>query len=462
MAFLPRPTPLKKTFPRNTSKARSHGARPSLCSRIKGWKFFAEADKKIFLILIIFLAAILVGSVAVAYNELFFWATKLARKRYFSNPAIVFFSVPLFFVISAYLCRKFAPNAAGSGPEHVMAALTKLSAPRKKKKDVSEYLSFRILVVKFISSIICIAGGGALGREGPLVQMAASIFLLTGEKLKKFLPSFDIRTWVIAGSAAGVAAAFNTPLAGIVFAIEELSKFHFEKQFFSFKIKAFFAVIVAGVTTQSITGSYVLFDFPVMRFSWGLDIALVLLLISAACGLAAWVLKKTIVRMTAWRNTLSGKQWYLVPVGMGLIVATISFSLGYNTFGAGVFTIQEALASPHAVLTYKDTAGRFINIIASAVSGSAGGLLLPALALGAGIGSVGSLLLTISDARIFVSAGMAAFLGALLNAPLTAAVLVLEVTNQRELILPLFLSTLIASWVFQMCNIPAGGKSPSH
>ena len=411
-----------------------------------------SARKNLVFVLVIFLAAVAVGIVAVGYNEIFHWGTNIARNRFFSNPAILFITVPTFFLVSAFLCKKFAPNAAGGGPDHVISALQELSSNEKKTTDISEFLSFRILMVKILSSILCIIGGGALGREGPVVQMSASIFVIIAQKTKNFLPSFDLRSWIIAGSAAGLAAAFNTPLAGIVFAIEELSQFHFNKQSSEFKTKAFFAVIVAGLTGQFITRPYVLFEFPKVHFIWQLKMTLVLLVIAITCGLAAWMLKKYIGVTTIWRNKVTGGAWYLFPIVTGLIVATVSFYVGTHSFGAGLFTIQESLKSSVVVLGFQDVVGRFINIIASAASGCAGGLLLPALALGAGIGSMGGILLPLTDTRIFVVTGMAAFLGAMLNAPLTAAVLVLEVTNKYELIFPIFFSTLVASWVFKNCD----------
>jgi H+/Cl- antiporter ClcA len=336
-------------------------------------------------------------------------------------------------------------------------------------------------------------GGGALGREGPVIQMSASIFLIVGQQIRttvnklakakskkeairieeksitghaafggsdvgqhlhysNILPSFDLRTWIVAGSAAGLAAAFNTPLAGVIFAIEELSQFHFEQQFSSFKLNAFFAVIVAGVTAQFLTGSYILFGFPLIHVSWQWDTVAVIAMLALICGLAAWIMKKTLALITEWRNSVTGNYWYLFPIICGLIVAFVSFTLGHNTFGAGFFAIKDSLATSQQLLTYKDSIGRFVNIIASSASGSAGGLLLPALAVGAGIGSVVSDLVPLVDARIFVATGMAAFLGALLSAPLTAAVLVFEVTNQREFIFPLFIATLIATGIFQTCN----------
>lgn len=408
-------------------------------------------NKDFRLMFVIFLAAITVGVIAVLYSEAFIYGTLIARKRFTDYPSIIFITTPVFFVLGAWLCRKFAPNAAGSGPEHVLGALKKLAATDQKDTNVAEYLSLRVLMVKILSSLVCIAGGGALGREGPVVQISASIFVIVAQKIKHITPNFDMRAWIIAGSAAGLAAAFNTPLAGIVFAIEELSQFHVEQKFSSFKTKAFFAVLVSGVTAQFITGSYVLFDFQMMHFKWEMMMALVLLLVASICGFFAFILKSSCNKLTTWRNGITGKKWFLIPIAAGLLVALVSYTIGINSFGAGMFALQDSLQSGY-VITMQDTIGRFVNVIATYASGCAGGLLLPALALGAGVGAGGSLLLPMEDSRIFIATGMASFLGALLNAPLTAAVLVLEVTNQRELILPLFLATLTASWIFQICN----------
>lgn len=403
------------------------------------------------LIFTVLFAAAFVSVVAVIYNEIFLMGTELARKRFEYSPLLGFILIPLFFLISAWLCRTYAPNAAGSGPEHVISSLKKLSHHGSEKADVSEYLSVRIILIKAISSLICIAGGGALGREGPVIQIAASIFSVVALKMKRFLPPFDMRTWIIAGSAAGLAAAFNTPLAGLVFAIEELARFHVEPRRLGLKIKIFFSVIVSGVLAQMLTGTYVLFEFVTIPFAWKFRTIVLVLLVAVTCGILAALLKVGLDKAATFRDSIKSDSWYFIPLGMGLVVALISYFGGYNTFGAGFFSVHDAFTSSNAVLSANDLFGRFFNTIASAASGCAGGLLLPALALGGGVGSVASHLLPLMDARIFVAAGMAAFMGSLLNAPITAAVLVLEMTNQRELILPLFLATLTASWIFKNC-----------
>jgi len=142
----------------------------------------------------------------------------------------------------------------------------------------------------------------------------------------------------------------------------------------------------------------------------------------------------------------------MIPIIGGLIVAAISFKVGSFSYGAGIINITSVITTSFNILNYSDVLGRYINICATALSGVAGGLLLPSLAVGGGIGSLMSELAPDADARIFVTTGMTAFLGAMMHVPLTAAVLVLEVTNQRELIMPLVISSIIGSWVFQRLN----------
>jgi len=408
--------------------------------------------EKLSLIFVIFLASVAVALTTVLYNKLFWISSKIAKERFIENHSIVFLVVPTFFLVSAYLCRKFAPNSAGSGTYHVLSALKKLSAPETRHEGVEEYLSFKTMLITIISSLISILGGGALGREGPIIQVSACIFVIIANKIKRFIPNFDLRSWITAGSSAGLAAAFNAPLAGIMFAIEELPQFHFEQKFSRFKISVFFAVIAAGVTAQYLTNYYVLFDFPLIHFLWDIKTFLLLLLVSSICGVAAWILKQIITATEKWRNSITGNLWYFIPISFGLLVALVSVLIGSHSFGSGIMTMQESLGSSHSILTIQESLGRLINIIASTSAGCAGGLVLPAIAIGGSIGSVVSKLLPLLDARMFIISGMAACIGALINAPLTAAVLLLEITNQTEFLLPLFIASLVSSWVCQRCD----------
>ncbi|HQS06831.1 MAG TPA: chloride channel protein, partial [Daejeonella sp.] len=149
-------------------------------------------------------------------------------------------------LFSWWLVRHFSPYAKGSGIPQVMASID-LSSP-KTSSIIDKLLGFRILIVKIASSLVMAAGGAAIGREGPTIQIAASVFRVVNERLPLWIPKIAKKNVIITGAAAGLAAAFNTPLGGIVFAIEELTKTHFS----FYKTAIFSSVIIAGLTAQGL------------------------------------------------------------------------------------------------------------------------------------------------------------------------------------------------------------------
>ena len=133
-----------------------------------------------------------------------------------------FIITPFAFVLSWWLVDRFAPYAKGSGIPQVMASVD-LANPRDRYM-IKYLLSFKIIIIKIISSFILIAGGGIIGREGPTIQIAGSVFRKVNELLPKWWPKISQKNMILTGAAAGLSAAFNTPLGGVVFAIEELAK----------------------------------------------------------------------------------------------------------------------------------------------------------------------------------------------------------------------------------------------
>ncbi len=411
-------------------------------------EFDAESRRKEGLLMIILLlAAAAVSIVGVWYNAVFLSAATIAQNVFTENPELAFIVIPTLFLISAYICKRYAPNASGSGSYHVLSALRKLSKT-KGNVSVEEYISPKIAIITIISSIICVLGGGALGREGPIIQISASIFLFIAHKARRFLPDIDFGRWIIAGAAAGLATAFNAPLAGIILIIEELSHSYSYEKFSAFQLKAYFAVIASGFIAQYVTGNYILFLFPGIHFVFEFKVYVVLLLVGISSGIVAWIMKRVIIRSSKWRQSVSGLNWYLFPILFGLLVALVIYHIGHRSYGPGVFLIQESLQTSHSLLGIEGLVGRFVNIISAVAAGCAGGILLPSLAIGANLGSVISeLFLPLLDSRMFVIAGMAALLGAIIKAPLTSSVLVLEITNQGEFILPLLIASMVATWV---------------
>ncbi len=154
------------------------------------------------------------------YCHLFDGAGLLAKKRLLDHPAISFCVTPLFFWMSAYLCRRYSPNAAG---DHFKSAVTQLKKDPNDFEKLSAFLNIRLVIVKTVSSLLSSFGGGALGKEGPSVHMSAGIFAIFANAYAKFLPKINLDAWVISGSAVGLTLAFNAPIAGIIFAVEKIS-----------------------------------------------------------------------------------------------------------------------------------------------------------------------------------------------------------------------------------------------
>src|SRR6202000_953231 len=147
---------------------------------------------------------------------------------------------------------------------------------------VEKLLSFRVIVIKMASSLVMAVGGAAVGREGPTIQIAASIYELVYKVLPAWWPKIAKRNMIVTGAAAGLAAGFNTPLGGIVCAIEELTRTHFSY----YKTAIFSSVIIAGLTAQGLLGPYLYLGYPKVDNLSAYDFAGVILvaLISGLCG----------------------------------------------------------------------------------------------------------------------------------------------------------------------------------
>jgi H+/Cl- antiporter ClcA len=202
-------------------------------------------------------ASVIVGLVAVGYAQLFSLAESISLEVACRGGLEHFYHPAGCMVITAWwLVRRYAPGARGSGIPQVIAALE--LANEKEHDKVPKLLSIRIILVKIASSLLMIMGGAAIGREGPTIQISAAIFRKVNEMLPAWWPKVSRRNMILTGAAAGLAAAFNTPLGGIVFAVEELSKTHFTR----FRTAIFTAVIIAGLAAQAISGPYLYLGYP--------------------------------------------------------------------------------------------------------------------------------------------------------------------------------------------------------
>jgi H+/Cl- antiporter ClcA len=331
--------------------------------------------------------------------------------------------------------RRWFAGAEGSGIPQTIAAL---ASPSEAARD--QVLSLRIAFGKILATLLALASGASVGREGPTVQVGASIM----HSLRRYarFRAVDIdRGLILAGGAAGVAAAFNTPLAGVVFAIEELSR-SFEERTSGVILMA---VIVAGVTALALVGSYTYFGSTSAVLTDARMWAVV-----PICGLAGGLLGGAFSRTMLWMGTslprplgrAQQERPLLFAAVCGLLIAAIGWISGGTTFGTGYDEARGILQNDSV-----PAAGFFMlkaaATLLSYVSGVPGGIFAPSLAVGAGLGGQLHAWLPLAPLGAMVVLSMAAYFAGVVQAPLTALVIVTEMTDNRGLTLPLMAVVLL-------------------
>lgn len=306
---------------------------------------------------------------------------------------------------------------------------------------VNRLLSLRTAAVKAVSSLLCVIGGGAIGREGPTLQISASIFYFVGRRLRRFVPKMSDQTWVVAGAAAGLASAFNTPLGGIVYAIEELGLVHFQK----IRTALLSGVIVSGLVAQWLLGSYLYLGFPSLTqitFSF-LPIGILNGLISGLLGASFGRLLHYLLKMRlAYKET---SRLALVTALSGIVMAVLII-IDRRDSGPGIelttaFLFKNETSSPLLTVI------RYIGTMAAYLSGAAGGIFSPSLSIGATVGSYLSTFMGSDHANLMVLLGMIGFLTGVTRTPFTSFILVLEMTDRHLAIFPMMLAALAAQWI---------------
>jgi H+/Cl- antiporter ClcA len=389
------------------------------------------------------IASLFTGLLAVLYTRLFAYAESGRSNLVFHYSWSLFIITPVCFLLSWWVVVRFAPYSRGSGIPQVMTAI-ELSTPKHANK-VNKLLGIRIIIVKIISSLVMVFGGGVIGREGPTIQIAGSIFRKTHTLLPKWWPRISRKNMIMTGAAAGLAAAFNTPLGGIVFAVEELTKTHINY----FKTAIFTAVIISGLTAQGLLGPYLYLGYPdVSHISSYIFFAVVLA--AVVTGLAGSVVAKAILKLLRWKGRFKTmKQHVLYVACCALIVALIAYFIDKTILGSGKAVMTTTLFTNEKYLPWYSACFRSIGPILCFTTGAAGGVFAPSLSAGASIGSVLSewMHLSASNTNVVILAGMVGFLTGVTRSPFTCAILVLEMTDRHNLIFHLMLAGMVASIV---------------
>ncbi|WP_419494735.1 chloride channel protein [Chryseobacterium bernardetii] len=388
------------------------------------------------------IGSVITGFFAVLYAQIFAWGENLMNFIFDWHAWMIFIIAPMGFVLSWWLVKEFAPNAKGSGIPQVMAAV-ELANPKEHRK-IRSLLSLKIIIFKIISSVVLVIGGGAVGREGPTIQIAGSVFRKVNEYLPDWWPKISKKNMIMTGAAAGLAAAFNTPLGGIVFAVEELSKTHINY----FKTALFTAVIIAGLTAQTLAGSYLYLGYPKTN-DVSLMVMFPIMLVAATAGIMASQLSVIMLKINGWKKkTLKTDRANIVfLIICALIIASIAYFINREILGSGKEIMERVLFTKDKHEDWYVPILRMLGPALSFTSGGAGGIFAPALTAGASIGSVisGAIHLTQNETNVVVLGGMVAFLTGITRAPFTSAIIVLEMTDRHSLIFHLMLAGMFSS-----------------
>ena len=341
---------------------------------------------------------------------------------------------PLGFMLCAFLAGRYFPGSQGSGIPQTVAA--------RQSRDIdirSKLVSLRVAAGKLLLTPLGIMFGASIGREGPTVQIGAAIMLATG----KFFGRSQQHGLILAGGAAGIAAAFNTPLAGIVFAIEELSR-SFERRTNSLVLTA---IIFAGISAMAIMGDYTYFgttNASLNGYAWP-----VVIIYGMAGGLAGGLFSRFIIATLSsnlsWGISAYIKRYPYLFAGLcGLAVAVMGVFSQNIVYGSGYREARHLIEGSASIPWFFG----LLKIIATALSsasGIVGGFFAPSLATGAGLGANIAAFFPTLPVAALVTLGMVSYFSGIVQAPITSFVIVFEMTNNHAMIVPLMAAAMIAS-----------------
>lgn len=390
------------------------------------------------------IASLITGFVAVGYEKLFSLFEHFGHVLIDKSPWLIFITAPVFFILSWWLVHRFAPTARGSGIPQLMASI-ELANPRQDKR-VDKLLGLRIALVKIISSLSLLLGNGAIGREGPTLQISASIFRFVNRMLPDYWPAVSKRIMLVTGGASGLAAAFNTPLGGIVFVVEELTKTHLTY----FRTAVFASVIISGMTAQALLGPYLYLGYP--RISpVGFSFVGVVMLAGALSGWAGAMMTRLLLLIGDQKNKyIKNTQQQIAFVGtMGLLFAVIIYFTGQGSGGSGKDIMNRLLFSVDKHTHWYEFPARFIGPILSYHSGGAGGIFATSLSAGATLGAGLAELLGVAakNYNLVILVSMVGYLTGVTRSPFTSAILVLEMTDRHSAIFYLLLAAMTANLI---------------
>ncbi|MBT8247702.1 MAG: chloride channel protein [Acidimicrobiia bacterium] len=389
--------------------------------------------------------AVLVGILVGFSSALLIWSIDLVEdgvaelaEALSLGDAVFLISVPIGILVAFLIARRFAPEAEGDGVPAAMAALVVRGGR----------LRLRSWFTKIAATAATLGAGGSAGREGPIVQIGATVGSVAGRYTKQ--GEDKMRSLVAAGAGAGIGASFNAPIAGMLFAMEVILG--------NFGLRHLNVVVItsvsAAVTSRLLVGEEQLLQAASHSLEDPRE-----LLLYAVLGLAAAVAAFLLLRLLSLTEgaKIPGPVW-MRPIGIGLAGGALGL-IYPEVLGTGQQFIGELLSGvgePATYMWYTLLAIAGLKILATGLTLGArgsGGAFMPSLfigaALGAGIAHIvdGSWTVSTLEPSAFAIVGMAATFAAVARAPLTSILIVFEITGDYGLVLPLMLAGTLATFL---------------
>ena len=392
--------------------------------------------------------AVVTGLIVVAFT----WLTEVALQAFRGVQAWQWWAplvlTPVSTALIVWITRRWAPGVSGSGIPQVIAALEPDVTGRMRAQLVSLRLSF----AKVLLTAWGLLAGLSIGREGPTVQIAAGVM----HHARRWIParsSVSEHSLLIAGGAAGIAAAFNTPLGGVMFAIEELTRKPEQRS--TGLVLA--AIVLSGLMAVSAYGNATYFGV-IRTDALTIHLLLPALLVALFSGIAGGVLSRLLIVSTAgtsldWMTRFRSKRPVFFATLCGALIAIAGCVSGGTTFGSGYAHTRDLLESGAEPFNLYFPL-KFAVTWLSTWSGVPGGIFAPSLAIGGSLGYDVACITGYASMPTLIALGMAAFLAAVTQAPLTAFVIVMEMVDGHALVLSLMTCAFLASGISRFISAP--------
>lgn len=402
---------------------------------IRRMRRYVWSRRKWSLRLIFWGGAITIGALSVLFILATFASDDLFRHFYQQYPFLALLVPPFGLAGIAYLTRTLFKGTEGSGIPQTIAGLQ-----MERSQARSSIFSLKVAFGKAVLTCGGLLSGASIGPQGPTVQIGAAI-MYSLRRIAPFRGRGISKALIMGGGAAGISAAFNAPLAGIMFAIEEMGR-SFEDRTNSIVL---IAVILAGITALAILGNHTYFGSSAAHTKLK-EVWPAIIICGVLGGLFGGAFSSAVIFLGRRIATYAKQHPVLLAAICGVIVSLLGLISDGDTFGTGYVHAKTLIAGEQPT-DFMFPVYKLIATITSSLSGIPGGIFAPSLSVGAGIGANVAQYLPDIPLSVIVVLGMVGYFTGVVQTPLTALIIVMELTDNSSMILPLMATALIAKGV---------------